>query len=346
MRVSFSRRMNPENKDGIKISYAPARRKVSKAVWWLILTLVFAPFLWLLASLGARWLFISSPGVIAMDSYPVKAFEEGEISRIYVRAGESVAAGAPLAEMKRYVPEAGMAELRRVKAELEALSGVPVSAAALPRRSLGQMDSMVAHLANEERVMKGLMEKGAATRAEYNQAKERLISAQNEREALRVSLIVPLDQSAEVRKAYLRRYAEMLEEKLRTPSVIYAPRAGRVEYIAAAVGYYTVGELELMRIADPDDPYLIAYVFPENYDRRVRPGSVAKVHLPGSGRTIEATVVEPPLNANSIPGGISDTILSGRRSVVVFLKPNERLLTEESVNGMPVRIDWGIRFFR
>lgn len=88
------------------------------------------------------------------------------------------------------------------------------------------------------------------------------------------------------------------------------------------------------------------YVLPENYDDRVRPGRVVEVRLPGSGRTIEAVVSEPPLNANSVPGGLSDTILSGRRGIVVFLKPNERLLPEESVNGMPVRVDWGIRFFR
>lgn len=343
MKISFVKKGNPENQDGMKINYAPAKRKVSKAVWWLLLAVVFAPFLWLLLSLGAKWLFVSSSGAVAMDVYPVKALEEGVVTKVYVKPGENVSAGSPLLELKRSVSEAAAAELKRVKAELEALEG----AAATPRlKPPVYMDGMVEHLAREERVMKELMENGAATRAEYNQAKERLLSAQNDREALRRSAAMPPDQSAGIRKLYLKRYAKMQEGQMNAPLTIYAPRAGRVESIFVTAGYDTAGERELLRIADPEKPYIVAYVFPENYDERVRPGSVVKVHLPGSGRTIRATVVEPPLNAGSVPGGLSDTILSGRRGIVVFLKPDERLLPEESVNGMPVRVDWGIRFFR
>ncbi len=343
MKISFAKKGNPENQDGMKINYAPAKRKVSKAVWWLLLAVVFAPFLWLLLSLGAKWLFVSSSGAVAMDVYPVKALEEGVVTKVYVKPGENVRAGSPLLELKRSVSEAAAADLKRVKAELEALEG----AAATPRlKPPVYMDGMVEHLAREERVMKELMENGAATRAEYNQAKERLLSAQNDREALRRSAAMPPDQSAGIRKLYLQRYAKMQEERMNAPLTIHAPRAGRVESIFVTAGYDTAGERELLRIADPEKPYIVAYVFPENYDERVRPGSVVKVHLPGSGRTIRATVVEPPLNAGSVPGGLSDTILSGRRGIVVFLKPDERLLPEESVNGMPVRVDWGIRFFR
>ncbi len=343
MKISFVKKENPENKDGMKINYAPARRKVSKAVWWLILAVVFAPFLWLLLSLGAKWFFVSSSGAVAMDVYPVKALEAGVVTKVYVKPGENVNAGSPLLEIKRSIPEAAAAELKRVKAELEALEGT----AAAPRlKPPVYLNGLIEHLANEERVMKELMKKGAATRAEYNHAKERLIAAQNDREAWRRSAAVPPDQSAEIRKIYLKRYAKMQEKKMSAPLTIYAPRAGRVESISVTAGYDTAGERELLRIADPEEPYIVAYVFPENYDERVRPGNTVKVHLPGSGRTIGATVAEPPLNAGSVPGGLSDTILSGRRGIVVFLKPDERLLPEESVNGMPVRVDWGIRFFR
>lgn len=344
MKISFAKRGNPENKEGMKINYAPAKRKVSKAAWWLILIIVFAPFLWLLVSLGAKWFFVSSSGAVAMDSYPVMAVEGGIVTKIYVKQGEFVDAGSPLVEMRRNVSVAYGTELKRVKAELEALS--KTGGVVPPRRSLSHLDGMMVHLANEERVMRDLMEKGAATRAEYNQAKERLLAARNDRDALLNTLTAPRDNSVETRKAYLQRYADMLAENISTPLTLYAPRAGRVEYISVTPGYEIAGEQELMRITDPKDPYVIAYVFPENYDERVRTGKVVKVHLPGSGRTIDAAVVDTPLNANSVPGGLSDTILSGRRGIVVFLKPDGSLLAEESVNGMPVRVDWGIRFFR
>ena len=343
MRISFGKRGDPESKDGMKINYAPAKRKVSKVTWWLILAAVFTPFLWLLVSLGANWLFVSSSGVVAMDSYPVSVVGGGVVTKIYVKPGEFVRAGSRLAEVKRNIPEAEAAERQRVEAELEALGRA--GGTAVSNRPSSYQDGMMAHLANEERVMKELMEKGAATRAEYNQAKERRLAAQRDIEALKNPPALP-DAGVETRKMYLQRYAAMLAEKQSTPLTIYAPRAGRVEYISVTPGYDTAGEHELMRIADPGEPYVIAYVLPENYDDRVRPGRVVEVRLPGSGRTIEAVVSEPPLNVNSVPGGLSDTILSGRRGIVVFLKPNERLLPEESVNGMPVRVDWGIRFFR
>ena len=166
MKISFTKRGNPENKEGMKINYAPAKRKVSKAAWWLILIIVFAPFLWLLVSLGAKWFFVSSSGAVAMDSYPVMAVEGGIVTKIYVKQGEFVDAGSPLVEMRRNVSVAYGTELKRVRAELEALS--KTGGVVPPRRSLSHLDGMVVHLANEERVMRDLMEKGAATRAEYN----------------------------------------------------------------------------------------------------------------------------------------------------------------------------------
>ena len=126
MRISFGKRGDPESKDGMKINYAPAKRKVSKVTWWLILAAVFTPFLWLLVSLGANWLFVSSSGVVAMDSYPVSVVGGGVVTKIYVKPGEFVRAGSRLAEVKRNIPEAEAAERQRVEdAALAALRHLP-----------------------------------------------------------------------------------------------------------------------------------------------------------------------------------------------------------------------------
>ena len=352
MRISFNKNSDPENENGMKVQYAPAKRKVSKVIWWSILTIVFAPFVWLFITICMKWFFITSSGAVTMASYPVVSIRHGTIEKICVKPGQKVKAGTLLFEVKPTLTQDYYNELNQMKAELGALgtSGSATSTTITRGASVpsSYMSGQVAFLQKEERAYSSLLKNGAATRAEYNEAKQRLMNAQDDRRTALASAggktTTTVDTSGMSRRAYLNNYIKMLEAQGNQIAKIYAPKDGVVENIIVTPGYDAAGDYELLRIADPGEPYFVAYVFPENYDKRVSPGNVVNVKIPGSGRKIKAKVIERPTNANNIPGGLSNSVLAGRRSIVVFLKPQEKLLPEELVNGMPVEIEWGIRF--
>jgi multidrug resistance efflux pump len=354
MKVSFTKSKDPENENGMKVEYAPSKRKVSKAVWWTILTIVFAPFVWLFVTMCMKWLFITSSGVVTMASYPVTSVQHGTIEKICVKPGQKVKAGTVLFEIKPSLTQDYYDELGRARAELGALgygcgsvSRTYTGGTSVPAN---YMSGQIAFLQKEERAYRSLIKNGAATRAEYNEAKQRLLNAQEGRRAALAAAAgkttTTVDTSGISRRAYLTNYVKMLESRGTQTIKIRAPKDGVVENITVTPGYDAVGDYELLRISDPAQPFFIAYVFPENYDKRVSPGNEVTVKMPGSKRKIKAVVVERPTNANNIPGGLSNSILAGRRSIIVFLKPEEKLLPEELVNGMPVEIDWGIRLLR
>ena len=350
MKISFSKNHDPKSENGMKVQYAAGKRKISTLIWWSVLTVVFAPFLWLFVSLCMKWLLITSSGVVTMASYPVVSIQHGTIESVCVKPGQKVKAGDVLFEVKPSLTQDHYDELNRMKAELDALNrtgGQVVSVRTSGSTPPGYLKSRIAFLKKEERAYASLLKNGAATRAEYNEANQRLLEAQEARSAALFASrgsSAPVDNSGAQRKLFLASYIKMLEAQDRSTFKIYAPKDGIVENVTVTSGYDAAGDYELLRIADPGKPFIVAYVFPENYDSRVRFGNVVNVKMPGNGRTIKAKVIERPTNANNIPGGLSESILAGRRSIVVFLEPVDKLLPEELVNGMPVEVDWGIRF--
>lgn len=348
MKVSFSKKVSePEKEGGMKINYAPARRHVSKALWWLLLAVVFSPFVWLLVTMMSKWFLLSSPGVVYLETVEVRSPARGVVERAIVGRGQSVREGDPVFIVAARPSAADIGELERVTAELDAgrnAAAAPAAAARAPRPT-ASMYKRLEYLRGEERAYFRLMRQGAATKAEYDQARERLLAAQSDIEALRAASVPRLSAdsaSQKGRELYLKEYAALLKKRIGERYTIRAIRSGVIENVAAVKGADVDEGAALATISDPTAPLIVAYVYPEDYNRSVKIGKKAKVKLP-NGERITAAVVERPATSQSVPGGLSDSILAGRRSVLVFLKPDRVLADEELVNGLPVNVSWGAR---
>lgn len=352
MKVSFSsaQKDDPKVENGVRIKYAPARRQrvTTRLLWWLILLLVAVPFLLLIWNIFISWFFTSSAGAVTMESYPVRAPYDGYVASVLCGSGAEVSADAPVIVMKRTVPQERLDQIALMKAERAslALAGRPVS---LPARrvSTRTADETIAYLAKEAAAMRELMGKGAATRAEVNQAEQQLRAAKADRERLLES-VQPAPAAADTvsaRLAYYDNGIRYLEGLSSASNDICAPRAGRVQTVNAVTGQKVKMDDELMWLADPATAKIVVYIAPRDFEK-VRAGSSVRIVIPGSGRKLDGTVDELPVQAQNIPGGLGDSIVAGRRSVQVTVSTKEPLLPEELVNGLPVRVDWGIRFFR
>jgi len=349
MKVSFSsaHRKDPEVRDGVRIPYAASKRSKAKFLWWSIIFVVFLPFAVLLWHIFAGWFFIYSPGAISMESYTVRAPEDGLLAEIKAVKGAQVASGATLAVLKRVDSPKRLEQIAMMKAELESLtSPAPAPRYARPGVSIKLIDENIAYFSKEAEKMRSLMAAGAATKADVDEAEARLRSAKTERAAALAGQPGDPDGAAvKKRILYLSKSISYLEGISGTLVEVKAPRGGRVQYVDTVAGQSISAGDELLSLADPSTVCVIAYVAPEDF-KGIKPGVSATVIISGSERRVKAEVIEPPTTAQNMPNGLADGLISDKLSVKVYLKLKGPLLPEESVDGLPLKVSWGNRISR
>lgn len=347
MRVSFSETKNkdPEIRSGVKIPYAPGKRRISKLLWWMIMAFVFTPFLVLLWYVFVGWFFSSSPGVISMNSFAVRAPEKVYVADIPVKKGSDVASGTVAAKLVRQPSLELLNQIALMKAERDSIKAGLASMSKDPGSSLTLIDQNIAFFKKEAETMKNLMEQGAATRAEFATAEARLRSAMAEREA---ALSIKIDDTPQKTMDQRIKYFDMsikyLEELAGASFELLFKGTGRVQSIAAFPGQTLNQGDEILRVADPDSAIIEVYVEPQNF-KKIKLGTEVNVLLPGRSRAIKAVLEEMPTMSQNTPGGLTNRISAAPRSVKVYLTPKEPLLKEELVDGLPVKISWGLRSF-
>lgn len=347
MRVSFSETKNkdPEIRSGVKIPYAPGKRRVSKLLWWLILAFVFAPLVALLWYIFAGWFFSSSPGIISMESFPIRSPEKALIAEMLVSKGSNVVSGAVAARLIRLPSSELLDRIELMKAERDSIKSGLDKTAKNPQKSLKLTEQNIAFYRKEADTMRYLMEQGAATRAEVNQAEAQLRAAMAESDALVLSSTGDTaDGTITSRIDYFNKSINYLEKIGGSSFDVVIKREGRVQSIEAFSGQTVDEGDELLWVADPKSARVVVYVEPENF-KNIKLDSEVKVVMPGRSRKINAILEEMPTISQSTPGGLANRISVSTRSVKVYLTLKEPLIKEELVDGLPVKVEWGPRFF-
>ena len=347
MRVSFSETKNqdPEITSGVKIPYAPGKRRISKLLWWMIMAFVFTPFLVLLWYVFVGWFFSSSPGIISMNSFAVRAPDKAYVAEIPVKKGSDAVPGSVAARLVRQPSLEVLNQIALMKAERNSIKAGLLTMSKNPQRSLKLLDQNIDFFKKEAETMKNLMEQGAATRAEFATAESRLRSAMSERDAVLSNKIDDTPEKAmSQRIKYFDTSIKYLEELAEAPFELIFKDSGRVQSIAAFPGQMLNQGDEILWVADPDSAIIEVYVEPQNF-KKIKLGTEVNVLLPGRSRAIKAVLEEMPTMSQNTPGGLTNRISATPRSVKVYLTPKEPLLKEELVDGLPVKISWGIRSF-
>lgn len=350
MKVSFSpsAKKDPQSEGGVKIPYGPSKRNSARILWWFILLIISIPFIILLAHILMGWLFTSSQGAVAMESFSVNAPEAGIVREILVKKGDEVKAGQGIAKISQVPSPELLEKIAMLDAERGSLSYSEgsVSYAAPSRSSVKLADEAIAYLKREVSTMRRLMSQGAATRAEVNLAEEQLRLAKANRSSLFPVRTADTTRRASQlsRRAYLDNASSYLKRLSEASHDVVISRSGRVDAVNAVTGQTVAAGDSLVQFADPSTAKIIVYVDPKDYER-VKNDSKVNIVMPGTKRRFSATVDQMPTMTQNIPGGLGESILAGMRMVSVYVRPDEPLRKEELINGLPVRVEWGIRFF-
>lgn len=353
MKVRFT--PPPQSADvsrGIKVPYAPGKRKVVQWRWYVILALVVSPFAYLLFSLLYPVVVVTAPGFVHLEKEVLTAVAPGVVKTIFVHDGDRVGAEQPLVELFSSEIEDRLQALRQAVALAE--TGVrpepvaPVdkddSVLALYRRQEEEARRVVARQQQRVEVVNRLFAQGAATAAEVNAlrvqlegARHTLVQAQldlktAEREHLARQNPAPEPMTDRDR---LREQLAELEAR-RQRLIIRATRDGIVLDTPVEIGR-SVNPGEVMAlIGVRSQAYVLAYLRPRLV-KTVKPGGLATVSIPG-GRSVEARVRQQPSQARRLPADLSSVIGARDIMVLVTLDLVSPLPTERAVEGLPVTV--------
>lgn len=256
MKVSFDPPRTPDRIDGIRVSYGIKKRFVARWRWYLVLLLVLSPLLYFVVSLVGHTLILIAPGITNYNTYVLVAPISGILQLKPLREGDSVAKSQVLGYVDNEETLKRIELLKSLAIQTESISSRKPLAEAmtLAKRS-------VAHQADYLARIKRLMEQGAASRAEYNEAEIRY-------EAV-LSQLAQLETTITTNNYTLqpRKELELLEKTKET--LIISPSDGILLHSFLKDGQYVVQGTHIMEFAQKNTLTFTVYLSPANAHKAI-----------------------------------------------------------------------------
>ncbi|MBN2514168.1 MAG: HlyD family efflux transporter periplasmic adaptor subunit, partial [Sedimentisphaerales bacterium] len=317
MKIQFSNRQkDPSVQHGVKVPYAPAKRKFAQWRWYLILLIVSSPLLYFLFKMGLSFVIVTAQGYISLDKIEVNSTVNGIVDTISVKPGQEVTAGAVIANLLD--PDLS-AQKRQAEAELTSLNDEQMLNSYAREQLLDNRVALTRRVLSSQKdyfqTMSFLFEQGAATLAELTTARERKDKAQAdydnavyerqayEEETLKQAAMAPSMQNRD--QIRLEAQLKTIEERLARMAQI-TPYDGRILDIFASPGEALSPGSPIAAIGRSDRPYVVAYLNPK-YAKYARIGQSARVTLP-DGRKMNATVREDSQLTQRLPAHLISPI--------------------------------------
>jgi len=356
MKVRFRspKQQAPEREQGMRVSYAPAKRVVARWRWYLILLLVSLPLIYLLGQILYGWLIVSAPGYVTLRKIPVNSRVAGVLADLEVRTGQTVPAGAVLARLKSPDMDRREAVLR---AEQEARERARAASPMLfvergrTQRRLSLAAEMAAYRRRNRDDVQFLFQQGAATRAELQAAENRLhdallnyesVKSDLDRLQVQIARASAGGEEERIRLQVLRAELSALHQA-RTALVLHSPAGGRVLELSAEAGQSLAPGDPILLLGDTSQPEIHVYL-DARYAAYARKGTLVRVHFQ-DGRRCAGVVMRPPEVTRRLPAAVSSPLgaRENRLLVPIQLLPGDA--PENLVEGFPVTVRFPFRFF-
>lgn len=352
MRVTFSsnKKIDATVENNVKLPYAAAKRAFPQIRWLLVLIIVGSPFVMLLGKILLDWIFVTSPGTIWLEKTTINSIEAGTVEKVLYHRGDVANPDTVMFRVKRKIPENRIEQIALLEAERDAAnngidSAPPIVGVKDISGELQLARQSVAYYEQERNNTKWLMDQGAATRAEMGIAENKLREAKASLTALISASAVPVINNAApavnpMRVAQVEQSIKSLKKMTEEFFDIRSGPGGKVNSVFVSEGQsFSAGE-PLAVVVNTEQVHITTYVDPKDF-KMINIGTVATVKILGTGRKIKAVVEQPPVVADNVPSGISEKFYPvTMRGVQIFLKVLEPLQEEETIEGLPVVVEW------
>ncbi len=328
MHFSFRRTRAPDAIDGVKIPYDKTPRGSHRLAWYLVLGLVLSPILYLGARAIAASVGRTANGNVDLGQLEVRAGEFGAVRALNVNPGDRISAGEVLVVLDSADLAAALARNAAQLADARAADRGAQAERAAYDQERAVLERSLQYQRERRATVLDLFHRGAATRAELDQATEDLEAVELSRLRARRELLAQA-QAPDTAQAEQR-----ILEMRRSALTAYAPFNGRALAVMVKPGQYVNAGEPMMIVARLDQPRVIAYVSPK-FATHLEVGTAAAVYFP-DGTRLRAVVAATPKLTARMPPDLVDQFGLRPMTVVLELMPQQRWPDAQRVQGMPV----------
>lgn len=329
MKIRFtSPRTTPEDDQGTRVPYAPAKRQAFKLRWYLLMALVASPFLYALwLGLNHEWK-IEAPGYITLPVHDIIAPQNAIVTQLAVNENSTVQSGQLLLQLRRPELDSQIRELETIVAASVRTAPAPPPVAVVANSIPASQRQYIENLTNSYRK---LFAQGAATRAELNEAEARLAAIQ-----ARPAAAPPpqINQDNHEQKVRLQAQLSALEEQ-RAALQIATPLNGRVLNLYTRNGLPVQQGQKLLTLQENGPLKIIALLPPQNSEY-ARANQQATIVLP-NGQQLAATVMFNGQVTEAVPE-ILRVLGTEKQGIVLQLKSQTDIPPALRLNNLPVTI--------
>lgn len=349
MKIKFSstKHERPEVDQGVRVPYAAARRAFPKVRWYLILSLVLSPFVYLGGSALWGGNLVKAPGLVELAQAEIRAPISGRVATVRVAVGNTVKTGDVLLAFTTS-GEAGQRQL--LEAQIDSARGPSVGAdvtqtiAALAD-TMAAAQRVVAQRLDRLKKMEFLVAQGAATEAEISLARAQWQESELSYKRARADWVARREASAppndsERRSALARLQNEQaLLEQAQADRVIKAQQPGTVMSIDVRPGDFVEQGGNLVTIREQGEPFVTVYLDPK-YGMFARVGASVDVGFP-DGFSIHTRIVGVDQTARKLPTQLQGPFSTQHMALVVRVASSPEMGPQYRVHGLPVEVALG-----
>lgn len=182
MKINFKNadHQDPERMHGMKVDYAPAKRKVPKWRLYLIILIVFSPFIALAYRFSSGMLFVHATGFVDLEFHDITSSQDGNIKKINVIEGQQVKENQVLLELTNPELEAKLDKIKLKIKDFE--NSIPsdeknTGISPLETQKQAALENLEFREAHYKKML-FLFEHKAATSTELNIARMEMLKAQ------------------------------------------------------------------------------------------------------------------------------------------------------------------------
>lgn len=336
---SSARRM-PDEVSGVRIPFGPSNRRTSRWSWRLAVGALLSPLAYLGAIGAYARVAVVAPGTVVARQQEIRATRAGFLEQISVGVGDRVAAGQqvvtlsdPLLDERQHQLEAELAELVQAAAEGTDLGTALAAQVRVRQAVLGER-------IRRQHTVRMLFERGAATAAEVDRAREQRLQAEDALTSARAALAAHDRRggSGDADGGTMGRIRSELDliGFQRQALSLTAAHAGRVTSVDVREGEFVNQATPLLVIGALDQAVIVAYLEPR-FARRVHPGLRATVRFP-DGTTIAAGVTNEPSVSKRLPPQLGTAFGTRHMSVLSTLSPEGAWPERYQIDGLPVSV--------
>jgi multidrug resistance efflux pump len=353
MKVSFQKKdKDPTVVQGMRVPYAPARRKAAQWRWYLILLIVSSPLLFFLFKMVKSFVVVDASGFISLERVAVNSNSTGVLETLFVETGQVVSRGKAVARLHNPHLDGQKALL---ESELETLERWPTdfgkARVQLIRRRLHLTKEILTTQSQYLNNVAFLIEQGAATAAELDLARERRNQAQMDydqawfehqklqQDRNRPGFGTAMAEAPSGGLQIIAKIKSLEQEQALLEQV--APYDGRILDVYAVQGQALSPGAPILLLGRSDKPSVVAYLAPK-YVKYAQSGRYATVTLP-DGRKLKARVRENANLTKRLPADLSSPIGSRDLMLLVNLELLTPLPDIQWVDGLPVSVRFQYR---